>query len=529
MRSDLSLFPAADVSDSGVTCSATRLPSLGLLTFAVGVGIAVSIGAAATAQADSGSASASDSVQTASTPARERHTGAVSRSPAETPGATRSERRAARRAEFESGRETTLLVRRSARVNTTGRAAESVNDVAQLASEMELGSIASTAPQRGRQHRQPARLESDVEISATVGRTADRADDNLSTRLAGRSLVGKPVVGEPVKIEDFQAPSIAASPDGDTLYVTGWRSAFKSDLVAVVDARTMKTTSTIRVGGDPRTLALSPDGSTLYVNHWGTFKVSVLDTKTATVTNTITLREPPSFYATLLQGADEQMSMVVSPDGAHVYVMSTKSGKLSVIDTRTQTLERTIEVRERKGIIDSWTVNAPDGIAISGDGATMYVTDQDEKSVATFDLAKNTVIRTHDVGAIEVKRFNPTARIMALAPDGLVYLASFAGDSIKVFDPRLGKVVKRIAVGNGPVNVTVSPNGAAIYVINGLSKSVSVISSSTGAVSSTSPISFVPNNIVFTADGAQAFVIGRDGDETVLARIDTALTVQLDS
>lgn len=529
MRSDLGLLPADAVSDGGVTCSATRLPSLGLLTFAVGVGIAVSIGAAATAQADSGSASASDSVQTASTQSREHHVGAVSRSPAGKRGATRSERRAARRAEVESGRETTSLVRRSTGVNTTGQAAESVDDADQPASPLLLGSAASTAPQRGRQHRQPAGLESVVTLSATVARSTDRADDNLSTRFAGRSLIGKPVIGEPVKIEDFQAPSIAASPDGNTLYVTGWRSVFKSDLVAVVDARTMKTTSTMHVGYDPRTLAISPDGSTLYVNHWGTFKVSVLDTKTATVTNTITLRKPPGFYEALLDGADEQMSMMVSPDGAHVYVMSTKSGKLSVIDTRTQSLERTIEVRERKGIIDSWSVNAPDSIAISSDSATMYVTDQDEKSLATVDLAKNTVTRTSNVGAIEVKRFNPTARIMALAPDGLVYLASFAEDSIKVFDPRLGKVVKRIAVGNGPVNVTVSPNGAAIYVINGLSKSVSVISSSTGAVSSTTPMSFVPDNIVFTADGEQAFVIGRDGDETVLARIDTALTVQLDS
>jgi DNA-binding beta-propeller fold protein YncE len=48
--------------------------------------------------------------------------------------------------------------------------------------------------------------------------------------------------------------------------------------VSVVDARTGKVTSTVRVGGSPRTIAISPDGRRAYVTNGHDDTVSVLRT-----------------------------------------------------------------------------------------------------------------------------------------------------------------------------------------------------------------------------------------------------------
>ena len=63
-----------------------------------------------------------------------------------------------------------------------------------------------------------------------------------------------------------------------------------------------------------------------------------------------------------------------------------------------------------------------------------------------------------------------------------------------MIDTATNTVVATVAVGFIPVHVSVSPDGAHVYVTNAGSNSVSVIDTSTNAVSATVPVGVHPVN-----------------------------------
>ena len=79
----------------------------------------------------------------------------------------------------------------------------------------------------------------------------------------------------------------------------------------------------IFVGGGPVLVAITPDGSQAYVTNADVDAVNVIDTATATVSNTITVGNSPT------------AGLAITPDGKHAYVTSQGSVTVSVIDTAT--------------------------------------------------------------------------------------------------------------------------------------------------------------------------------------------------
>jgi YVTN family beta-propeller protein len=109
--------------------------------------------------------------------------------------------------------------------------------------------------------------------------------------------------------------------------------------------------------------------------------------------------------------------VTVSPDSAHTYVTTNSAdGTVTVIDTATNTVSTTIPVGPR-----------PVGVAVSPDGAQLYVTNSDDGTVSVIDTATNTVSTT-------------------------------------------------IAVGSSPLWAAVSPSGTRVYVTNSGDNTISVIS-----------------------------------------------------
>jgi len=84
----------------------------------------------------------------------------------------------------------------------------------------------------------------------------------------------------------YRSPlSVAASPDGRTLYVSD-RTA---GCVTLLDADAGKPIAEIPVGGEPNGLALSNDGKTLYVAQRKAGSVAVIDTAARTIAKRITV------------------------------------------------------------------------------------------------------------------------------------------------------------------------------------------------------------------------------------------------
>jgi YVTN family beta-propeller protein len=395
----------------------------------------------------------------------------------------------------------------------------------------------------------PARPTPMWTLYTIVGREIDRiADRHVAARepssvthlpttsafLTASAVAATPTITSTTTIGNFRDPVIVTSPDGETLYVAS-NKIFRADKVLVVDASTLQTTATIAVRGNPRAMTLSDDGDTLYVAHWANGDsiavgeasyVSVIDTVTAKVTSTIKIEQArPSWQWFGLNGG--AISMALRPDSSDLYVTSTDSGRLYVVDTAQQAITQTVQVREAKGWFQKDDVYQPEGIALSPDGSELYITEQDEKTVRTVDLNSGTVVKTVTVGDIGSTKDFATVRILAMGSDGNLYITSYRKDAVKVVDPRTGTVVKTIPVGDGPTNAVASPDGSAVYVLNRRDESVSVIDTRTGTVTATLEVGVKPTSVFFDPDGTLAYVAGYDtgwDDNAKLIRIETELT-----
>ena len=166
------------------------------------------------------------------------------------------------------------------------------------------------------------------------------------------------------------------SPDGPTLYV----AAMRSDAVSVIDIASRKETARIEVGKGPVQVGFTADGKQAFASLSGENKLAIIDTaKRAVVGKVAVGRLPIQLHAT--------------PDGRQVYVANQGSAgrpddRVSVIDLET-----------RKPLATITTGKGAHGVAISGDGAYVFVTNIEEATVSVIDTAIRRVVATHRVGA----------------------------------------------------------------------------------------------------------------------------------
>ena len=260
---------------------------------------------------------------------------------------------------------------------------------------------------------------------------------------------------------------IAVSPDGTRVYVAG--SLGSVGAVTVIDATTNQVTATVNVPSYAFDVAVSPDGKYLYVANSDLDQnnsVSVVDTGTYEVTATIGLGSSVAVT-----------NVVVSPDGTHVYATVSFPGadgsgdSVKVIDTTTNTVTTTIAHADPQ-------CPFPVGLAVSPDGQRIYavfsqsvlIDIQGENpvkgNVSVIDTATNKVINTIAV--------NPGG--VAVSPDGAnLYVADFLTGSVSVIDTAANAVTGSYRVGSDPIGVAVTPDGTHAYVTNSDSNSISVI------------------------------------------------------
>jgi uncharacterized delta-60 repeat protein len=117
-----------------------------------------------------------------------------------------------------------------------------------------------------------------------------------------------------------------------------------------------------------------------------------------------------------------------------------------------------------------------------------------------------------------VALFSLNSPIAEAAP--FAYITNEGSDSVSVIDTATNKVVATVPVGEDPVGVAVTPNGASVYVTNYVSFTVSIIDAATNEVAHTVPVGEWPWGIAVRPDGAFVYVANY-GSNTVSV-IDTA-------
>ena len=262
-------------------------------------------------------------------------------------------------------------------------------------------------------------------------------------------------------IADDAGQSVVVTPDDSTVYIadTGQYQ------VLAYDVSTRKSTR-IKVGPYPQDVAMSPSGSVVYATvtggdtgPGGSDKVAVISTATNTVTGYIRVGTAPR-------------QVVFSPDGDYAYV--TAQDGVYAIDVATSSVT---------GVFRPPSVNesaasrqGPQGIAVSADGKTLYVTYPADNSVRELDAATGAPLGTTTVGA------EPYA---LTAVGTSLYVADMNADAVSVVSTATGKVTATIAVGKLPMSIAPTPDGTRIWVGNGLSGTISVISVPSGKVVAT--------------------------------------------
>ena len=212
-----------------------------------------------------------------------------------------------------------------------------------------------------------------------------------------------------------------------------------------------------------------------YVANSANGTVSVINTATNTVTKTLTVGSNP--YAVTL-----------TPSGSFAYITNGNSSSVSIINTNSNTVTGTIGVGTN-----------PYGIATSPDGTKVYVTNNGSNTVSVINTATNTVTASVTVGA------NPYGVIVS--PDASkAYVVNGTSNTVSVINTATNTVTSTIAVGSHPRRINITPDGTKLYVSNNVSNNVSVINTADNSVVATVAVGPSPLSIAVSLDGAKVYV-----------------------
>jgi YVTN family beta-propeller protein len=139
------------------------------------------------------------------------------------------------------------------------------------------------------------------------------------------------------------------------------------------------------------------------------------------------------------------LEVLLSPDGARLYVLCQQSEEVRVLDAATYAVLKTIAVGR-----------VPRGISLSPDGTRLFVTNSWDDTLSVIDTRTLAVTATWPVGA------EPSSVVEDRAGKRL-FVANRISNDVAVLDAQTGKEEKRLLAGRGSSYLTLSPDGSRIY------------------------------------------------------------------
>ncbi len=171
---------------------------------------------------------------------------------------------------------------------------------------------------------------------------------------------------------------LAVSPDESL----AWTTDLGSKTVTRIDLTGRLKPFSIEVGKEPEGIALSPDGKTLWVSARGSDKAFALDPISLVVRAELNTDRFP-------------LRLVIRPQGNFAVTSNLADGSLTVIDTKSRQVVRTIAVSSATDAEKRQQVT----ILWSDDGKRIYVAETGSDTVAEVDFASGIVLRRLKTGA----------------------------------------------------------------------------------------------------------------------------------
>ncbi|MDP7545006.1 MAG: cytochrome D1 domain-containing protein, partial [Anaerolineales bacterium] len=356
-----------------------------------------------------------------------------------------------------------------------------------------------------------------MDIATTTAAATPTAEPTPTRAAPTATIVAAAAPGQPVS-----AGAVAVSPDGRMVVAVNP----DSDSVTVLDAQSLQILAEIPVGDDPRTLAIAPDSqSALVTNHAGA-TLSLLDLAQLVEVGSYAVGSMP--YGVVTDGARVFVSefapghvgvldhnsgerlahiavapfpagLALSADGASLYVTHLFSGRVTLIDARS------LEVKAN--ITTGASTNLSQFVAISPNGTKAYLPQTRSNVTNTAMLFDNTVFAVVNVLDLGALRLAVQERVtldtadqpvnmpfaVALSPDGkMLYLANAGSDDLSVIDLSTNQGVAHISVGANPRGIAITPDGPRVFVNNVLDGTLSVIDTGTLTVTETVTLTNIP-------------------------------------
>ena len=176
---------------------------------------------------------------------------------------------------------------------------------------------------------------------------------------------------------------VSLSRDGKQAFTTN----IAAMSVSAIDVPTRTIRATFPVGARIEGIAVSPDGREVWVGGNETKKVYVLDGATGAIIHT-------------LDGFGMAYRIGITPDGRTAVVSDPGDEKIHLVDVRTRTVRTVISVPAMAPTDGAAPIPvSPQGVTVSRDGATAFVTLKAVGRVAVVDVATGRITGTLPVGA----------------------------------------------------------------------------------------------------------------------------------
>jgi DNA-binding beta-propeller fold protein YncE len=175
---------------------------------------------------------------------------------------------------------------------------------------------------------------------------------------------------------------VALSKDGTRAFTTN----ISAMSVSAVDIKTRKVSAPFAVGARIEGLAVTPDAKEVWAGGNDSHKVYVLDGASGAIQHTI-------------DGFGMPYRIGITPDKRTAVVSDPGEEKIHLVDVATHSVRKVINVPPMPGDGGANVPASPQGVALSRDGATAFVTLKAVGRVAVVDIASAAITGTLPVGA----------------------------------------------------------------------------------------------------------------------------------
>lgn len=149
--------------------------------------------------------------------------------------------------------------------------------------------------------------------------------------------------------------------------------------------------------------------------------------------------------ATEQEGYASPLELLLSPDGARLYVLCQGTGEVRVLDAATGKALRTIPAGRQ-----------PRGMSFSADGRQLFVVNSWDDTVTVIDVNSGEVKATWKAG------FEPSSVVEDRSGKRL-YIADRIGNDVTVLDAATGEEQTTLEAGRGASYLTMSGDGSRLY------------------------------------------------------------------